>query len=227
MDLFLCRGWRRTGKDSFYKDLISTEPKYCWLIYSNINKNPFNKNKYIKKISLADKLKIYTHEYLGLEDFNDASTYEDVKDKIPVNKLIKSKESKLNDIDSIELYKYLPKDPNATLRDWYIAFGKAYIELKENTYWCSESIKNISKDYNLFITDYRLKHEKKYFLNKYNIITIHLFRSEVQEPDINIQTEHDLNDEISDYLLVPSEEDFIKAVKRFPQYKNYKFIGIV
>lgn len=105
------------------------------------------------------------------------------------------------------------------VRDKYIEYATKKRN-KDCDYWCKKLL--LPNDKNIIITDFRYKNEKEYFLNKdHNIVTIRVFRSEVTEPDINIESEHDLDDELTDFLLVTSEKDFELAISRFPQYKNF------
>lgn len=221
MKAYLCRGWKRTGKDTFFKDLTAKSRSYQWKIYSLPNKCiPFTEKEIIR-VALADELKRYTHKFLGLEDFGDPSTYDDVKDKKPVNQISKITYNIPVDIDMIEIMPYLPKHEDATLRDWYIAIGDAYKKLIVPYYWCEKSLPNC--DNPIFVTDYRFPLEKEFFDNCYDVSVIHLYRSDVKEPDFQIYSEHALNGETADYLAVPNEDDFLKSVERFPQYRDFVF----
>lgn len=112
-----------------------------------------------------------------------------------------------------------------TPRSIYIKHGLIRRNEDEN-YW----VKIVSSQINAgeyIITDWRFPNELYFLQQNYNVSTIRVFRSCVREPDMNIESEHSLDNNKTDVLLVTNEEEFMLAVKRFPQYKNYTCVGFV
>ncbi|CAH6421706.1 Hypothetical protein HVR_LOCUS1346, partial [uncultured virus] len=84
------------------------------------------------------------------------------------------------------------------------------------------------------VTDWRYRNESRYLINKLsnyeipaeqrsNILTVRLYRSEVPEPDANIDSEHDLDSVCTDFLLLRDdvEGELEKAIEKFPQYSEF------
>jgi hypothetical protein len=112
---------------------------------------------------------------------------------------------------------------NSTLsaRDLYIQHGEL-MKIDNLHYWCDVLNSHIdpSKDY--IITDLRFINEANYFKN-HDHLTIRIFRSSITIPDQNIDSEHNLDHYLTDYLLVSTHDEFNEALKIFPQYHNYTF----
>lgn len=214
--LLVC-GYKRTGKDTLFDILNNKNTTDKWLVYSKDHSNFCFPN--IKKHTIALEIKRYAHDYLGIEDKN----YDDIKDSVAVSNIPKVKDRKLHFITQEEIDSYLPKNPNSVLRDWYIAFGSCYIQNRSKYYWC-EQVK-FEGDNQVGISDFRYAFEYFYFSQKYDVLTVRLYRSNVPEPAANIITEHDLDNFETDYLLVPDQDDFNLAVEKFPQYQDYQLIG--
>jgi len=104
-------------------------------------------------------------------------------------------------------------------RDLYIFEGERK-RSKNINYWCDRLNLDDDKDY--VITDLRYRNEVNYFKNKEHV-TIRVFRSDVEIPDKDIDSEHDLDGFKTDYLLVTSKEEFKKCLEIFPQYSDYEF----
>lgn len=106
---------------------------------------------------------------------------------------------------------------NKTYRDLLIEHA-AYRRSQNIDYWVSKV--SIESDQNFMISDWRYVNEMLY-LSPHNPITIRLFRSEVPIPSYDIISEHQLDNIVTDFLLVTSESEFDKACELFPQYKSY------
>lgn len=76
----------------------------------------------------------------------------------------------------------------------------------------------------LFKTDWRHHNEKAYAAKHYPIKTHRQYRSDVSIAPLNVESEHQLDKEVTDYLWVTSEEEFQEALKLFPQYKDFQLL---
>jgi len=224
-EIILITGYKGTGKDSLYKfskksgKFYQGNDKVCnvgWLVYCE-NPHlmlPFCLSKELNRFAFADVLKMEVHDYLKLEK-KKPDAYESEKNTM------------------------LMADPNSgevkTLRQHYIDFGQ--MKRKEDKlYWC----KKLNLDQGGILTDWRFKKEYEYMKNKYKaspenkfkeqpVWTIRLFRSEVPIPDkledVEEDSEHNLDSEKTNFLLVPSPVDFKNLVKIMPQYSDFERFG--
>lgn len=126
--------------------------------------------------------------------------------------------SKPHDYDNV---KDLPICNGRSYRD--ILIEHAALRLDQNKYYWVENAHDWNNNnINVMVCDFRYKHEYEYIEKSGNdIMTIRLFRSEVEIPGKDVTSEHGLDDFLTDYLFVTSEEEFEKAVEIFPQYKNF------
>lgn len=210
--VILTCGYRRTGKDTFFTKLIGDKDNlFSWRVY----KHPTAIDKQIdlllsyKRIAFADSLKEEA-----------ASKY-----KIPV--IIPDAEKDVKQFIHYQTQKLVSS------RDIHIEWG-ALRRLEDIDYWCKQGFKsyinNKSTDFNqkitegLVVTDWRFHNESEYaFRNFHNVYTIRLYRSDIIEPDITISSEHDLDNYLTDFLLLRDDipNEYEKALEKFPQYKGY------
>jgi len=71
------------------------------------------------------------------------------------------------------------------------------------------------------ITDWRFPNERLHFEKNFSSITYRIFRDEADDENFFDITEHSLDNEITDFLVVGSLDDVEKAKEKFPQYKDY------
>jgi dCTP deaminase len=109
------------------------------------------------------------------------------------------------------------------LRQQYIDHGKAKRE-QDIDYWCKAAFgPHKGKAVELFNTDTRFPNEIQYARNNFKTVTTtRLFRSSVKIADKSVESEHALDSELTDYLMVTSDAEFQKAIHIFPQYAGYK-----
>jgi hypothetical protein len=203
MNIILLCGYRRTGKDSFYQKLTNNDIPYVWHIYQDLNKNPdFPKNVEYIRTAFADALKIETSQIYGI------SSNDDNKD---VKNIIHYKTSEL-----------------VSKRDIFIEWASVR-RLEDPNYWCKAAFINLDYiDKWIVVTDWRFTNEEIYVKEiSSNVITCRLFRSDVAEPDKEIISEHELDNTITDFLFLSSEDEFPDFIKKFPQYKNYTKTGVI
>lgn len=208
-------GYRRTGKDKFY-DIISgncDNNRFKWRIYRDPDENrsfvESGKIKYVKK-SFASELK------------NEASSVYNIPAKISDN-----------DKD-LKQFKHYKTGQLVSARDIYIEWGK-YRRSQDINYWCEKVLvsiisENIDDTLRYIITDWRFLNEDNYIANKYHDrMTIRLFRSDVPIPDKNEESEHQLDNYKTDFLLIRDDlnDEFGKAIEIFPQYKEYIQCGFL
>jgi len=211
-------GYTKTGKDEFAKDVIEKKLQYNqviqenvkWIIYSKGHQDlPKFLGCSVKRYAFADALKIFTHEKLGLQNCA-ANTFENVKDSC---------------------WFFDPENPEKfnTIRDYYKFYGDQE-KVKNPFIWrdivskqmeTDSQMKTDSKLNNVaIITDFRYPCEVLE-----NQISLRLFRSVIPIPHPDIHSEHDLDKLMTDYILVPYEQDFQTALYLFPQYADFKPMG--
>lgn len=203
MKVILICGYRRTGKDTVCASLLHSDGKYRWRIY----KHPSSIHKYFDKspnssyfrTAFADALKIEASAEYG----------------IPIT---------VNDADKdTKQFVHYKTNETVSARDIYIEWG-AFRRTQNIDYWCKMALdENCAKGGNCVVTDWRFCNESRYANDNFDVTTVRVYRSEVPEPAIDIQSEHDLDDYCTDFLLISDgvEGEFEKAVQRFPQYKDY------
>lgn len=175
---------------------IMQNNNYNYYVYSN-DKQIVLSNNYIR-VGLADSLKQEVNNLYSI-DVTDSN-----KDNTIVinNKLVSP-------------------------RDLYIEHARKMKEI-DIDYWCKKALSQyINTDKRIIVTDFRLLDEYQYITNNFsNVVTMRIFTSSVPIPDKNINTEHNLNNFTTDYLVL-RENEFNNTVKLFPQYNNYKLIDII
>lgn len=134
------------------------------------------------------------------------------------DKLREEVNKSLNIIEEFDYdtFKEIVVQDGKTYRDILIEHA-AYRRNQDPDYW----VKQINIVGESMITDWRYPNELLYLSKHCKAITIRLFRSEVPIPPSDVISEHQLDNTVTDFLLVPNEEDFEKACKIFPQYQNY------
>jgi hypothetical protein len=213
MTLIMVAGYRGSGKDTLYKQLSDKnfKPEFNWKVYYNPNID-INKlkilydlnNLQIIRISFADKLKEQVRKNL-INEKNIDETFDTEKYK---DSPISCSSSKNND--------------NMTFRDYCIELA-AKCRSNDIDHWCKLVYDNIieNDDKNIMITDWRYENEYIFFEKLKQIISMRVYRSSIMIPDKNILSEHNLDNFVTDYLLVTNEYEFKLAIKEFPQYSEY------
>jgi hypothetical protein len=242
----LLSGYRGSGKDSFYYYLQKNSPYNFTILKSDDStdtvpfynetislesKIPETKNSLESKIpetkrsleskipetkrslrvGLADEVKTLVHEELGI--------------KIDNLQLLDLAKNYLQFYDNIS-GKYFP------LRHFYIKTGMNMRTIDPD-FWCKKGLEKIYKSFpdgvkseeviNVFITDYRFPNEKAYFEKFGKVITYRIFSPYVNGLNtIGVESEHSLDNEVTDYLVLRNPEDFSDAISIFPFYKKYK-----
>jgi hypothetical protein len=218
----LLAGYRGSGKDSFYYYLKKNSPLEFTILKSP-NSNEYNplhifnfleKDQKFLRIGLADEVKTLVHEELGI--------------KIDNLQLLDLAKNHLYFHDKIS-NNYVP------LRNFYIKTGMAMRDI-DMDFWCIKGMEKLIKKYpeglksdeiiNIFITDYRFPNEKAYFEKFGKVITYRVFSSYINGLNtIGVESEHSLDQEVTDYLVLRKPEDFPDAITIFPYFKDYKIIS--
>jgi len=74
------------------------------------------------------------------------------------------------------------------------------------------------------VTDWRFANELHCTNDMFtNVITARVYRKDVPEPPINLESEHSLDNYVTDYLLLSSPDEFNDTVKKYPQYAEYTY----
>lgn len=200
-------GYRRTGKDMLFNILSNPDEsssRFKWRIYKHpdkLDKTFKSANTKYMRTSFADALKREASAQYGIPlSISDAD-----KDK--------------------RQFTHYSTGETVSARDIYIEWGAIRREQDLN-YWCKSALAVVPNDRtaNCVVTDWRFRNEAIYALNTFNnVITVRIYRSDVPEPAMDIESEHNLDTYTTDFLLLrdKDDEEFIKAVRRFPQYANY------
>lgn len=197
-NIYLTIAYRQTGKDTLYKMLNgdSTIP-FNWIVYgshSDLPNLPFSSK--LQRIAFADKLKEEVMEKLNdgpsLTHYNQSYLESHKDDKI------------------------LPDDKS--FRDHLIEHGLVRRKEKVN-YWSETALKGAKGD--VMVTDCRFADEIEEAKKHGKVLLIRLFRSSVNIPPLHEASEHSLDGQATDYLLVQSDDEFKLAAQLWPQYKDY------
>jgi hypothetical protein len=213
MTIHLIAGYKGSGKDSFYKKIIDknnikkynqceesvpyfyilTKPGCIDTNFSFYNTVPTRK-------ALADAVKEEVHTKLGLK-FTNLECQELAKEHL----LLKDESGTLN-----------------PLRYYYIKYALEMRE-KDIDHWCKkiDSSENMISD-EIMITDFRFLNERIYFESKYDVLTYRVFRKEKDNTNLDDISEHQLDNEITDFLVVGSIDDIDFVKTKFPQYNDYE-----
>jgi hypothetical protein len=220
MKVHLVCGYKRSGKDTFYKSLKSG-------IIKNINPGEDTGSE----LKPNPYFYIFSHSYNQNIDLREvfleqASFASMVKKEIQKYFQISFKKSEVEDLckDNLEFFDE-EKEKYRTLRDYYIEHAMNMRE-KDSDHWAKATEKYIfckQKDSReqFMITDWRFPNERIYFEKNFSSITYRIFRDEADDENFFDVTEHSLDNEITDFLVVGSLEDVEKAKLKFPHYKDY------
>ena len=108
-----------------------------------------------------------------------------------------------------------------TYRDILIEYA-AYRRDQDVDYWVKQSLDKFIPYKNYMVTDWRYPNEVEFLQKRGFVTTIRVFRSEVPIPGKDVISEHSLDNECTDFLLISPQDNFEEVCKLFPQYKNYK-----
>ena len=205
-NIFLIAGYRRTGKDMLFNILSNPNDdtsRFKWRVYKHPQTRlmHFDRAGKYQRLAFADELK------------REASLQYGIPLAIPDAEKDKKQ------------FVHYQTGAQVSSRDIHIEWG-AIRRAQNLDYWCEAALKLV-KDatVNYVITDWRFRNESRYCMQEsQNVITVRLYRSEVPEPALTIESEHDLDAEVTDLLLLRDdahEAEFAATVKRFPQYREF------
>ena len=222
--ILIC-GYRRTGKDTLCAILSNNNQStslFKWRVYrhpSLLTKYITNKNAstYVRT-AFADALKYEASQVYSIplvisdadKDIKQFKHNEDVV-RFQGNSTFFTKQS--------------CKDVLRSARDIYIEWG-AFRRSQDIDYWCKAAFNNVPNDSTTVcvVTDWRYHNEAKYVIDTFSdVVTVRIYRSDVPEPDADIDSEHNLDDYQTDLLLIQNdiEGEFERVVEKFPQYIQY------
>lgn len=189
-------GYTGTGKDTLFKIINKEITQYeNWVVYCKSKENNFE--------NLINK-KYYR---LALAD----------KLKEKICKLFNLKYSE-QDKDKKNI---LINDQMYSFRD----LCKNYALNNDKLIWINKIIKIIKNNNNNYmITDLRLKHELKKLKKFDNFVSIRIFNGSNDIPDYDINTEHELDDYVTDFLFLRNIE-FEDFLKLFSEYRNFQKVA--
>lgn len=229
MKYHLICGYKRSGKDTFFtklsnlKDITIDEnldPSQCQDLKPHftilckpdyIDSNfCFYKNNLIR-MAMADMVKEEIHEYFKL-NFTSKICAELAKEHLTFYD------------EETMVYR--------SLRSYYIEHAMKMRKINPD-HWCnkayvnllmSDTIQNGHENNDVVITDWRFKNERLFFEKVGEVKSYRIFRKEADDENFFDESEHELDKEITDFLVVSSAEDVVYAKKRFPQYEDYKLM---
>jgi hypothetical protein len=239
MKYHLICGYKHSGKDTFYKKLSTpnaikkhkeafdplnpnhtalyssecdTKIPYFYILAKPgcIDSNfQFYQNLSPMRMAMADMVKEEIHEYFQI-NFSTKECAELAKDS-------------LNFYDE-ESGKY------RSLRSYYIEHAMKMRKINPD-HWCTKAytsnLINSEDICDVAITDWRFVNERNFFDRVGQTLTYRIFRSEADDENFFDESEHDLDKEISDFLVVGNIEDIVAAKKKFPQYFDYEIEFVV
>jgi hypothetical protein len=235
MKYHLICGYKRSGKDSFYKKLITPNtikkhkeyfdplnPNHAALYSSECDEKipyfyilakpgcidstfQFYQKSPPLRMAMADMVKEEIHEYFQI-NFATKECAELAKDN-------------LNFYDE-ESGKY------RSLRSYYIEHAMKMRKINHD-HWCTKAytsnlINCENEVTDIAITDWRFVNERNFFDRVGHTLTYRIFRSEADDENFFDESEHELDKEITDFLVVGNVEDIVAAKKKFPQYYDYE-----
>lgn len=239
MKFHLLCGYKRSGKDTFFNKLLETnikqynkdieDPslhtlKHSSLHYSNIytewkESAPFffiltkpgsTESIYCQKdikpirLALADMVKQEVKETLGIK--------------------FKTKELEELAKDSLMIFDSKQKGYRV-LREYYIEHAMK-MRAENPDHWCNQvyvSLLTYPEEVdNVIITDWRFENERNFFQGYAPVTTYRIFRCEADDENFFDVSEHSLDNEITDFLVVSNLEDIKRAKAKFPQYQEYE-----
>lgn len=218
MKVHLVCGYKRSGKDTFYKSLQKGT-----IVKVNPGENIQN--------SVCPYFYILSHSFDSIFDFENITLLQSsfaamVKKEVNEYFQISFKKPEVEDIckDNLQFYDEDHKKLR-TLREYYIEHAMKMRE-KDPDHWVKEAEKyiyTIQTDSNqeFMITDWRFPNERIYLEKKFSSITYRIFRDEADDENFFDQTEHSVDNEITDFLVVGNLDDIEKVKEKFPQYKDY------
>lgn len=230
MKYHLICGYKRSGKDTFYNFLSKG------IIKKIDDTNPIN----LEKCDTSEKC----FYILTKPGFTDSQFYfieskpfriamaEVVKEEIHSYFQLKFKTKELEEIakDNLLLFDE-EKSKFRTLREYYIEHAMK-MRFMDPDHWCKSAWMHLlmndfeesdtSKD--IVITDWRFPNERIFFETKGASLTYRIFREEADDENFFDISEHSLDNEITDFLVVCKLEDIAKAKTKFPQYKDYEIV---
>lgn len=190
-------GYSRTGKDTFYNKLNQESTNlFYWKIYKKPDTSPL-----INWLNTS----CFSYKRIAFAD----SLKKDIKEIYGIEVTEYNKDIIINEL-------------GITPRDLCIKHSNQMKE-KDINFWCKLAIDNLNNDC-YAITDFRYEHEYEYVKSKFDDVkTVRLYRSNVIEADLNVDSEHSLDSFQTDYVGVKNDDEFLIMIGKFPQYKEYVF----
>jgi hypothetical protein len=238
MNYHLICGYKRSGKDTFYKKIVNLknkdskkesdpvlDPSECQesetsfyilgkekMLLGSVEPLFYSSKKGLMRMAMADMVKEEINEYFKIS--------------------FKTKECEELAKDNLNFYDEETK-VYRSLRSYYIEHAMKMRAINPD-HWCNRAYMKMlldeesDFDVDYVITDWRFKNEKIFFdKNAYspsNCITYRIFRKETDDENFFDESEHSLDNELTDFLVVGSESDIEFAKKKFTQYHDYKLI---
>ena len=194
-NIIMITGFKGSGKDTLNRQLSGTSHiPFNWIIYAHPdNTRPFPHHITARRVAFADILKDEVIASLGSILPSDFDRDRDKEMMLSTGKTFRQ-----HCVD--------------------VAMSARAVNVD---HWSSRAMAQVKPGESIVITDWRFRNEIRYCAKFGSVTSIRVFRSSVAVPPSNDKTEHDLDHEITDFLLVTSEDDFNSACSLFPQYSSF------
>jgi hypothetical protein len=149
-----------------------------------------------------------------------------VKQEVKENLGIKFKTKELEELAKDSLMIFNTKEKGyRVLREYYIEHAMKMRD-ENPDHWCNQVYVSLlthpEEVDNIIITDWRFKNERQFFRSYAPVSTYRIFRCEADDENFFDVSEHSLDDEVTDFLVVSNLEDIKRAKAKFPQYQEYE-----
>lgn len=229
MNCHLVCGYKRSGKDTFYKAILNNK---ILSIENDINKLE-DKSPIFYILSKKEKDKVslvFNIKNIPLQ----VALANMVKKEVQSNLKIKFNKPELEEIckDYLSFFDE-EKGRYKTLRENYIEHA---MKMRKETpeHWCKEAEdyifekkKEITDLSDFVVTDWRFPNERIFFEHTFKCYTYRIYREEADDENFFDETEHSLDYESTDFLVLGKIDDFETAKNRFPQYEGYEITHFI
>lgn len=201
-DIIMVCGYKKTGKDTLYRRLCGDTSGWRWEVFSSGSYWPLIDTP--ERRAFATALREEVYQWAG----------------VPVDLPDSEKD--------VKQYTHPDTREDVSARDLLITHGK-YRRQQDIDYWCISAFpSDVESD--IVVTDWRFPNELEWCTNNLhvNLYTARMFRADVDVPAYTIESEHALDDTLTDFLLLREGSiiDYRVAMRLFPEYRGYTPTGM-
>lgn len=135
--------------------------------------------------------------------------------------ILKQEVAKINNISIQEL-----EEQKEKYRSQLVETAKN-IRLDDKNFYVDNLIKIMNKNENNIIDDFRYKNElRRLYEERFNCITVRIINENAIIPNPGAREEHNLNDILTDYVVLTDKTQLSYLYTLYPQYKKYDLISV-